>query len=68
VTSGALDDYLTALRGAERVTARCAFCTFEIRAPLEQARQAFAEHECGPAEASQDLCTTLARAAYRARS
>ncbi len=28
------------------VTERCAFCSFSVSAPLEQAREAFAEHLC----------------------
>jgi hypothetical protein len=28
------------------VTERCAYCTFEIAASFEQAREAFAAHEC----------------------
>jgi hypothetical protein len=29
-----------------RVVERCAFCSFEVRAPLEKARAAFEAHEC----------------------
>jgi hypothetical protein len=29
-----------------RVTERCAYCSFTVSAPLEQARQSFAEHVC----------------------
>jgi hypothetical protein len=28
------------------LTERCAYCDFTVSAALEQARQAFAEHEC----------------------
>jgi hypothetical protein len=29
-----------------RVVERCVHCDFTVSAPLEEARQAFAEHEC----------------------
>jgi hypothetical protein len=30
-----------------RVLERCAYCSFEIRAPLKEAREAFKAHRCG---------------------
>jgi hypothetical protein len=29
------------------VTERCAYCSFTVSAPLEEAREAFQAHECG---------------------
>jgi hypothetical protein len=34
------------VRLGQPILCKCAHCSFEIRAPLEQARQAFAEHRC----------------------
>jgi hypothetical protein len=42
----ALEDTLRPLRGVERVTARCAHCTFVVRASVTEAHAAFEAHVC----------------------
>jgi hypothetical protein len=45
VATGGWLTYLNA-RLEQPILCKCAHCSFEIRAPLEQARQAFTEHQC----------------------